>query len=129
MKSAPDPLGGTKATLEAIERFNDAFGRHDVDGVMKAMTDDCVFENTCPPPDGERYEGKESVRESFERFFRSSPTAVFETEEIFAAGDRCVVRWLYRWVGESGMPGHIRGVDVFRVRGGKVAEKLSYVKG
>ena len=129
MKSAPDPRGGTKATLEAVERFNDAFGRHDVDGVMKAMTDDCVFENTCPPPDGERYEGKESVREFFERFFRSSPTAVFETEEIFAAGGRCVVRWLYRWVGESGMPGHIRGVDVFRVRGGKVAEKLSYVKG
>ena len=29
----------------------------------------------------------------------------------------------------DGMPGHIRGVDVFRVRGGKVAEKLSYVKG
>ncbi|MBS1243923.1 MAG: hypothetical protein H6R41_460, partial [Deltaproteobacteria bacterium] len=24
---------------------------------------------------------------------------------------------------------HIRGVDVFRVRDGKVAEKLSYVKG
>jgi hypothetical protein len=26
-------------------------------------------------------------------------------------------------------PGHVRGVDVLRVRGGKVAEKLSYVKG
>ncbi len=25
--------------------------------------------------------------------------------------------------------GHVRGVDVFRVRDGKVAEKLSYVKG
>ena len=129
MKSAPDPHGGTKATFEAIERFNDAFGRHDVDGVMEAMADDCVFENTCPPPDGERYEGKERVRWFWEGFFRSSPTAVFETEEIFATGDRCVVRWLYRWVEESGVPGHIRGVDVFRVRGGKVAEKLSYVKG
>ena len=129
MKSAPDPRGGTKATLEAVERFNDAFGRHDVDGVMKAMTDDCVFENTSPPPDGERYEGKESVRGFWVRFFRSSPSAVFETEEIFAAGDRCVVRWLYRWVDKSGKPGHIRGVDVFLVRGGKVAEKLSYVKG
>ena len=129
MKSAPDPHGGTKATLEAIERFDDAFGRHDVDGVMEAMVDDCVFENTCPPPDGERYEGKESVRGFWERFFRSSSTAVFETEEIFAAGDRCVVRWLYRWVEESGKPGHIRGVDVFLVLGGKVAEKLSYVKG
>jgi ketosteroid isomerase-like protein len=129
MKSAPDRRGGAKATLEAIERFNDAFGRHDVDGVMEAMTDDCVFENTCPPPDGERYEGKESVRGFWERFFRSSPSAVFETEEIFAAGQRCVVRWRYRWVDESGKPGHIRGVDVFRVREGKVAEKLSYVKG
>jgi len=129
MKSARDPQVGTNATLEAIERFNEAFGRHDVDGVMKAMTDDCVFENTCPPPDGERYEGEESVRRFWDRFFRSSPSSVFETEEIFAAGDRCVVRWHYRWVEESGTPGHIRGVDVFRVRGGKVAEKLSYVKG
>ncbi len=119
----------TKTTIEAVERFNQAFGRHDVDGVMRAMSDDCVFENTCPPPDGERYEGQAQVRGLWERFFRSSPGAVFETEEIFAAGDRCVLRWLYRWVDADGKPGHIRGVDVFRVRDGKVAEKFSYVKG
>ena len=119
----------TKATLMAIERFNEAFGRHDVDGVMRAMTDDCVFENTWPPPDGERHVGQEAVRGFWERFFRSSPDAAFETEEIFASGDRCAVRWLYRWTGKDGSPGHIRGVDIFRVRDGKVAEKLSYVKG
>ena len=39
------------------------------------------------------------------------------------------VRWIYRWVDGDGKPGHVRGVDVFRVRDGKVAEKLSYVKG
>ena len=27
-------------------RFNEAFNRHDVDAVMAAMTDDCVFEST-----------------------------------------------------------------------------------
>jgi len=32
-------------------------------------------------------------------------------------------------VGKDGAPVHIRGVDLFRVRDGKVAEKLSYVKG
>ena len=120
---------GTKMSLMAIERFNEAFGRHDVDGVMRAMTDDCVFENTFPPPDGERYVGREAVRGFWERFFRSSPNAAFHTEEVFVSGDRCAVRWLYRWVGKDGMPGHIRGVDLFRVRDGKVAEKLSYVKG
>jgi hypothetical protein len=29
----------------------------------------------------------------------------------------------------AGNAGHVRGVDAFRVRDGKVAEKLSYVKG
>jgi len=125
----PGADDGAKETFEAVGRFNEAFNRHDVDGVMRSMTDDCVFENTCPPPDGERYIGQEAVRGFWVRFFRSSPDAVFETEEIFAHGDRCVARWLYRWVGKDGTPGHIRGVDVFRVRDGKVAEKLSYVKG
>ena len=96
---------------------------------MRAMTDDCVFENTWPSPDGERHVGQEAVRGFWERFFRSSPNAAFETEETFASGDRCVVRWLYRWNGKDGSPGHIRGVDIFLVRDGKVAEKLSYVKG
>lgn len=119
----------TTATIAAVERFNEAFGRQDVEAVMAAMTDDCVFENTYPPPDGQRYEGQAAVRGAWEEFFSSSPSAVFETEELFAAEDRCVVRWLYRWTDEHGNPGHVRGVDVFRVRDGKVAEKLSYVKG
>lgn len=119
----------TDTTLEVIQRFNDAFNRHDVDAVMAAMTADCVFENTYPPPDGERFEGAAAVRGFWERFFAASPRAAFETEEIFAAGDRGVVRWLYRWVAPDGTRGHVRGVDIFRVRDGKVAEKLSYVKG
>lgn len=119
----------TRETVAAVERFNEAFGRQDADGVMRAMTADCVFENTCPPPDGERHTGADAVRAFWERFFRSSPNAVFETEELFASGDRCVVRWLYRWVDGDGRPGHIRGVDIFRVREGLVSEKLSYVKG
>ena len=118
----------TAATLAAVERFNEAFNRHDVDGVMAAMTDDCVFDNTRPPPDGERFVGQEAVRAFWEAFYQRSPHARFDTEEIFASGDRCVVRWVYNWIRDD-KPGHIRGVDVFRVRDGKVAEKLSYVKG
>ena len=117
------------ATLAAARRFLDAFGRHDVDDLMAAMADDCVFENTFPPPDGERHVGQTAVRRFWERFFRENPSASFETEEIFAAGSRCVVRWLYRWRSADGSAGHVRGVDVLRVRDGKVVEKLSYVKG
>lgn len=122
-------LGPEAATLAAVRAFLDAFGRHDVDSIMAAMTEDCVFENTWPAPDGERHAGHAAVRRFWDRFFRENPSAAFETEEMFAAGSRCVVRWIYRWRGPDGTPGHVRGVDVLRVRDGKVAEKLSYVKG
>ena len=95
---------------------------------MAAMTDDCVFDSTRPAPDGELFVGQSAVRGFWTAFFVRSPAANFETEEIFASGDRCVVRWVYRWV-RDGVAGHVRGVDVFMVKGGKVAEKLSYVKG
>ena len=110
-------------TLSAVSRFDAAFGRHDVDAVMAAMTDDCVFESTAPP-DGARYVGQTAVRTAWTKFFEAAPTAVFETEELIACGDRVVAGWRYRWAN-----GHVRGIDVYQVRNGLVAEKRSYVKG
>jgi ketosteroid isomerase-like protein len=118
----------TKITIETINKFNTAFNLHDVDTIMTLMTEDCVFENTRPVPDGERFEGQEKVRAFWTQMFDRSPKARFETEEIIAAGDRCIVRWIYHWVKDD-KEGHIRGVDIFKVKDGKVAEKFSYVKG
>ena len=39
MQADPQALDRTAATLEAIERFDAAFNRHDVDAVMRFMTD------------------------------------------------------------------------------------------
>ena len=115
-------------TLAAVDRFNEAFNRHDVDGVMAAMTDDCVFENTAPP-DGGRFEGAAAVRVAWQEFFAASPSARFDAEDVIVTGDRCVVQWRYTWDNDDGTKGGIRGVDVIRVRDGKVAEKFAYVKG
>lgn len=125
---AMDPLTSSDSTRAVVDKFNDAFNRHDVDGVMKLMTEDCIFENTNPPPDGARLEGASAVRAYWQKFFTNNPDAKFETEEMIVSGDRCVVRWIYRKT-KDGKPWHLRGVDVFKVRDGKVAEKLSYVKG
>jgi ketosteroid isomerase-like protein len=119
----------TLSTIEVINKFNEAFNRHDVQAVMNLMTEDCVFENTYPSPDGERFEGQDAVRRYWEEFFGSSPDSVFQSEEMITLGDRCVVRWRYDWTNTEGESGHIRGVDVLRVRDGKVAEKFAYVKG
>jgi ketosteroid isomerase-like protein len=114
-----------EATIAVVTRFNDALNRHDVDAAMALMTEDCLFENTSPAPDGERYQGQEAVRAFWSELFRSTPDAHFEAEELFAAGDRCAVRWRYTFNGT----GQVRGADVIRVRDGKIAEKLAYAKG
>ena len=114
----------TRITEETVRRFNAAMNLHDVDGVMLLMTDDCIFENTQEAPDGTRYIGAVPVRAFWAKFLSDSPKAFFTEEDFFAAGDRCVVCWRYDW-GD----GHVRGVDVLRVRDGKVSEKFSYVKG
>jgi len=75
----------TESTRQVIDRFNEAFNRHDAD-------------------------------------------AVFDVEDVIVCGDRAVVRWIYRKP-RNGQPWHLRGVDVFTVRDGKVAAKLAYVKG
>jgi ketosteroid isomerase-like protein len=118
----------TAATVEAIGRLKAALDRRDIDAILTTLTDDIVWDTTTPP-DGERFEGQAAVRAAGEAFFRASPQASFETEELIALGDRAVERWVYRWVDLDGNPGHVRGVDVFRVQDGKVAEMLSYVKG
>ncbi len=117
------------AVIELVVCFNEALNRQDVDTMMRLMTEDCVFENTDPPPEGTRYEGQKAVRAFWEEFFHSSQEPGIEIEEIFAAGERCVMRWVYHWVDARGDAGHIRGVDIYKIRADKIVEKLSYVKG
>ncbi|MCU1664338.1 MAG: hypothetical protein JWR58_4403 [Pseudonocardia sp.] len=109
--------------MTAVGRFQKAFDARDVDAIMAAMTPDCVFEDTTPP-DGRRHVGAEAVRAAWTALFAAAPDGVFTTEELIDAGDRVVARWRYEWGS-----GHVRGVDVFTVRDGLVAEKLAYVKG
>jgi ketosteroid isomerase-like protein len=61
-------------------------------------------------------------------WFANNADAKFEAEDVIVSGDRAVVRWVYRKL-RNEQPWHLRGVDVFTVREGKVAAKLAYVKG
>ncbi len=109
--------------LSVVKNFGLAWAAHDLEAALALVTEDCVFDSTGPAPNGMRYVGHEALTRAWGPIFADSTTR-FEQEETFSADDRVVQRWRYTWNG-----GHVRGVDVFRVRDGKVAEKLSYVKG
>jgi ketosteroid isomerase-like protein len=126
---SPIRMERVESGLRAVIAFNEAFNRHDVPGMMQLMTDDCVFENTTPSPDGAVYKGKAAIAQYWQEFFTQSPHARIQVEETFGYGLRCVMRWRYDWVDGDGNPGFVRGVDLYLVKNGLIAEKLSYVKG
>ena len=117
----------TEATLSLITRFENAFTPLDVEALMADMTDDCVFEHVAPAAVSfGRHEGQAAVRAVWESMESHFPGFSMEADEIFAAGDRATCRWTMRWRGPDGHETSMRGVDVFTVRDGKVAEKLMY---
>jgi ketosteroid isomerase-like protein len=128
MKTEADAEGRERSTRATIEKFNEVFNRHDADALAALLTDDTVFEDTSPAPDGRRVVGKAAVAQFWKDWFARNAEARFEGEEMIVSGDRAVVRWVYRKT-RNGQPWHLRGVDVFTVRDGKVAAKLAYVKG
>ena len=109
--------------LDVVEGFGRAWADHDLDAAMAFLSDDCIFDSTGPAPDGSRHVGLAEVRRAWVPIFEDASSR-FEAEETFCAGDRVVQRWRYDWDG-----GHVRGVDLFKLRDDKITEKLSYVKG
>jgi len=109
--------------LELVEAFGAAWAEHDLDTAVSLLSDDCVFDATGPAPDGTRYVGHDEIRQAWKAIF-DDPLSKFEPEETVASGDRVTQRWRYSWA-----HGHVRGVDLFKVRGDRITEKLSYVKG
>ena len=128
VNSKQSPQVAAPTTRMVVDGFNEAFNRHDADALAALLTDDTVFEDTSPAPDGRRIEGKAAVVAFWRAWFARNSDAVFEAEDVIVSGDRAVVRWVYRKL-RNGQPWHLRGVDVFTVRDGKVAAKLAYVRG
>jgi hypothetical protein len=108
---------------DVVTSFMAAWQDHDLDAALALISDDCVFEATGPAPDGASCTGREPIRAAWAPIFADGASR-FQVEETFGAGDRVVQRWNYSWA-----DGHIRGVDVLTVSGGKIVSKLSYVKG
>ena len=128
MARESNPQSQEQGTRATIDHFNDAFNRHDAEAVAALLTEDTVFEDTSPAPDGKRVEGKAAVAEFWRGWFAKNTDAHFDAEDVIVAGNRATVLWVYRKM-RNGQPWHLRGVDVFTVRDGKVAAKLAYVKG
>ena len=113
----------TNATSEIMRRYNQAFLDHDPEILAEVIGPDCVMESIQPSPNGTRYEGHAACM-AFWGAIIADRTAHFDVEDTMVMGDRAVIRWRFNF----GDGDSVRGVNLMRVREGKIVEALGYAK-
>jgi len=130
----PPQTTGSNAGSDAdpvtlLERFADAWNRHDLDALMSMMTDDCVFEaSSGPQVDGRRSEGQQAVRAAYAAVFDAFADAHWANPRHFIADNRGVSEWTFTGTQQDGKRVEVTGCDLFTFRDGRIAIKNSYRK-
>jgi steroid delta-isomerase-like uncharacterized protein len=116
--------------VDLLRRIADAFNRHDLDAIMAAFTDDCVFESPRgADPWGKRFVGKDEVREGLGARLAGIPDVHYGDAEHFACGNRGVSEWTLSGTTTDGERIEVRGCDLWTFDAdGKISRKDSFWK-
>jgi uncharacterized protein (TIGR02246 family) len=115
---------------EVFDQWNQAWNRHDLDGVVALFHEEVLFENFT----GAYVRGKEALREAWRPWFNNHGNFHFTEEDIFVdeVEQKVLFRWTLRWPslekGHEGRSETRRGVDVVHFKDGKIIKKLTYSK-
>ncbi len=122
-------MSNRDATWQLLEDFAQAFNRHDLDGVMSRMTDDCVFLTAAgPEPEAVRIEGQEAVRKTFADLIARMPDVQWNDPVHIIDGDRAVTEWRFTATHPDGTKQDVEGLDIFRLKENKIWIKSTYRK-
>jgi ketosteroid isomerase-like protein len=114
-------INSMKDTTTVIDQFNAAFRERAPEKLVDIIAEDCVMEGTGPAPDGNVWKGYDECLAGWQAL-ATEPSIRFEVEHVDVDGDRSVIRW--RIIGAE----NYRGVNLMRVRDGKIVEALGYGK-
>jgi ketosteroid isomerase-like protein len=100
--------------VDLLREVADAFNRHDLEAILAAFSDACVFESPRgPDPWGRRFSGKDEVREGLAARFAGIPDVHYGDDEHFACGDRGVSEWTLTGTTTEGERIEVRGCDLW----------------
>lgn len=114
-----------RTTREVLDRYNDAFRLRDPGLLNDLIADDCVIEDTGPAPEGARREGGQACLARWSEL-AGNPALKFTPETPEIHGDIAVQPWLLQW--GDGEQDRVRGVNLIRIREGRIVEARGYVK-
>jgi ketosteroid isomerase-like protein len=115
--------------IQMLRTITAAFDGHDLDGIIVHFDDDAVFDAPRGPDSwGQRFVGKEEVRDAFVARFAGIPDIRYQDDEHFVDGDRGASEWTLSGTTTTGQRIEVRGCDLWTFRDGKVLKKDSYWK-
>lgn len=114
-----------RTTREVLDLYNDAFRLHDPAFLDDLIADECVIEDSGPAPDGLRREGREACPARWSEL-AADRAVTFTPEAADSLGNLAVQPWGLQW-GE-GDQDRVRGVNLIRIRDGRIVEARGYVK-
>ena len=115
--------------VQMLRDFADAWNRHDIDGLMSFMAEDCAFHATAGSDElGRSFVGREQVREGFVLAWTTFPDAAWLDGDHFVCGDRGVSECTFKGTKADGSRLEARMVDVFTFKDGKIAVKNAFRK-
>ena len=109
-----------------IDRFNEAFIKHNPSLLNDIVGTDCRMEGAMPPPDGMIVEGYQNCLD-FWKSLIENPNAQFMPEKVTVNGNKATIQWKFMW-GEK-LEKHIKGVNLMTIQDNKITEAVGYVKG
>lgn len=121
-----------QVTIELLDAIQDAFNRHDVDGILSYFADDCewVMARGPDPWEGKRLRGKAAIAEVLSARYAVIPDMrwVDMSHFISADGSKACSEWTVKGTPNDGDPIDWLGCDVWTFVNGLVTKKDTYWK-
>ena len=116
--------------LQLLDRFADAWNRHDLDALMALFADDCVFESSGGDKvNGQTYAGRDEVLGAFARVFESMPDAHWGGGRHYVVGPGYgVSEWTLTGTLLDGRRLEVNGCDFLTMTEAGITRKNSYRK-
>jgi steroid delta-isomerase-like uncharacterized protein len=115
--------------VQMLAEIAAAFDRHDLDAILAHFADDAVFESPRGPDRwGQRFVGRQAIREAFAGRFAGIPDVRYQDDAHFVDGDRGASEWTLSGTTTEGQRIEVRGCDLWTIRDGKIVKKDSFWK-
>jgi steroid delta-isomerase-like uncharacterized protein len=113
---------------EIVKNMWEVYGKGDFEALKELFAPEYVYYSPSATP---KPSSLEEAIESAKMIFKAAPDSSWKIEELFAAGDKVVARWVYKGTHEGEFMGipptgnkvEFGGITITRIENGKIVEE------